>query len=99
LNVRDLALPADAADIEYNTFAEQMAYKSQATVKAQTAELSKKLAAQGWKGGEDSLITPDVGLLNLTRGDAMLTIIVKAAAKGSTVNIVTMGLDWKEKAK
>ena len=99
LNVRDLALPADAADFEYKTIVEQMVYKSPATVKAHAAELLKKLGAQGWKGGDGNLITADVGILNLTRGEATLTIFVKPATKGSTVTMFTTGLDWEEKAK
>ncbi|HEV3005027.1 MAG TPA: hypothetical protein VGX78_11230 [Pirellulales bacterium] len=37
-------------------------------------------------------------ILNRTRGAAKLTIFVKPAAEGSTVTIMTEGLDWEEEA-
>jgi hypothetical protein len=98
LNVKDLALPKDATDIVYKKIVEHMSFKSPTAVQALAGEFSKKLGEQGWKadkGGD--LITAKSAILNRKRDKASLTIFVKPADKGSTVTIMTEGLDWEDK--
>ena len=97
LSVHDLALPKDASDIEYKKLVEQMVFNSPSAVQALAGDLSKKLAAQGWKEDGGDLVTPKSAILRRTRGDATLTIFVKPAAKGSQVTIMSTGLDWADK--
>jgi hypothetical protein len=97
LNVKDLALPKDATDIVYKKLVEHMSFQSATGVQALASEFSKKLADQGWKSDKGDLITAKSAILNRKRAGASLTIFVKPADKGSTVTIMTEGLDWEEK--
>jgi len=97
LNVKALAIPKDATDIVYKKIVEQMTFKSATGHQALAAEFSKLLAAQGWKSDGDDLVAAKSAILKRTRGTANLTIFVKPADKGSTVTIMTEGLDWGEK--
>jgi hypothetical protein len=97
LNVKDLALPKDATDVVYKKLVEHMSFKSPTAVQALANEFSKKLAEQGWKSDKGDLINARSAILNRKHGQASLTIFVKPADKGSTVTIMTAGLDWEEK--
>ena len=61
------------------------------------ASLSKSLAAQGWKSDGSDLVTPQSAILNLSRGDATLTIMVKPSGSGSQTTVFAQGLDWEKK--
>src|SRR5215469_156605 len=89
LKVKDLALPKDLTDGVYKKIVEQITFKSATRHQALAAEISKKLAAQGWKSDGDDLVAAKSAILNRTRGAAKLTIFVKPAEKGSTVTIMT----------
>jgi hypothetical protein len=97
LNVKDLAIPKDATDIEYKTLVEHVGFKSAADVKTLAASLDKSLAAQGWKSDGSDLVTPKSAILKRERGDASLTIFVKPAGTGSQVTMFTEGLSWEGK--
>lgn len=97
LNVRDLPLPKDAANVKYKDIVEQMGYTSASDVKTLVAFLSKKLAEQGWETPDDDLVTPKSAILKRERGEASLTIFVKPEQAGSKVTIMTSGLSWDEK--
>jgi hypothetical protein len=58
-------------------------------------ELTKKLADQGWTRNGTDLINARSAILKRAHGEATLTIMVKAADKGSRVTIFTKGLDWE----
>ena len=97
LNVKDLALTKDAADIDYKALVEQVGFKTKTNVKSACTELSANLKAQGWtKQGRD-LITPASAILKRKRGEAELTIFVKPQGGGSEVKMMTEGLAWDEK--
>ena len=66
-------------------------------VQATAGELTKKLAAQGWKKDGSDLVTAKSAILNRKQGDASLTIFVKPDGKGSVVTMMTEGLDWTDK--
>jgi hypothetical protein len=96
-NARKLPLPTGASGVVYKEIVEQMTFKAPGTVTALSAELSKKLAAGGWKSADDDdLVTPKSAILNRTRGEAKLTIMVKPSGAGSEVTIFGEGLDWDE---
>ena len=97
LNVKDLALTKDAADVDYKALVEQLGFKSKANVKNTCTELSANLKAQGWTKQGSDLITPASAILKRKRGDAELTIFVKPEGGGSEVKMMTEGLAWDEK--
>lgn len=97
LNVKDLALPKDASDVEYKALVEHVVFKSKANVKSVCTELTTNLKAQGWTKEGSDLITPASSILKRKRGDAALTIFVKPESGGSEVKMFTEGLSWDEK--
>ena len=97
LNVKDLSLTKDAADVDYKALVEQLSFKSKTNVKSVCAELAANLKAQGWTKQGSDLITPGSSILKRKRGDAELTIFVKPESGGSTVQVMTEGLSWDEK--
>ena len=97
LNVKDLALTKDAADVDYKALVEQLVFKSSANVKSVCAELSANLKAQGWTKDGSDLVTPASSILKRKRGDATLTIFVHPENGGSDVKMLTEGLAWDEK--
>jgi hypothetical protein len=99
LNVHDLPLPKDAANVQYKTLVEQMVFTSSQSVNNVAAEFAKKLTAQGWTSEGGDLVTPQSAILNRTRGDATLTIMAKPAGSDSQITIFATGLDWSEKTK
>ena len=97
LNVKDLSLTKDAADVDYKALVEQLSFKSKTNVKSVCAELATNLKAQGWTKQGSDLITPGSSILKRKRGDAELTIFVKPESGGSKVQVMTEGLAWDEK--
>jgi hypothetical protein len=97
LNVKDLALTKDVADIDYKALVEQLGFKSKANVKSTCTELSANLKGQGWTKQGSDLITPASAILKRKRGDAELTIFVKPEGGGSEVKMMAEGLAWDEK--
>ena len=97
LNVKDLAIPKDATDVEYKKLVEHIGFKNAADVKTLAASLDKSLAAQGWKSDDSDLVTPKSAILKRERGDASLTIFIKPAGTGSQVTMFTEGLSWEDK--
>jgi hypothetical protein len=95
LAVKSLPMPADATEVEYKEIVGQISYKSRADVASLAALLARDLAAQGWTSEDDSdLVTPASAILSRKRGEAELTIFVKPAAGGSSVQIMSEGLQW-----
>ena len=94
LKVKELALPKSATDVVYKDLVEQMEFKSAADIKTLVAEFTKSLAGQGWTTEGSDLVTPASAILKRKRGEAELTIFVKPADGGSSVRMMTEGLDW-----
>jgi hypothetical protein len=95
LNVKDLPLPEDAASIDRKKLVKQIVCQSASPVQTVADELTKKLADQGWTRDGTDLVNAKSAILKRTLGEATLTIMVKAADKGSRVTIFTRGLDWE----
>jgi hypothetical protein len=96
LKAKDLALPKGATDVNYKAIVEMLDFKCPGDVKTVAAEFSKNLAAQGWKAEAGDLVNANTAILNRKRGEATLTIFIKPAAGGTTVNLHTEGLEWGE---
>jgi hypothetical protein len=96
LNVQALPLPNDATNVEHKKLVQQITCRSSSPVRSVASELTKKLADQGWARGRSDLVTAKSASLKRTRGEATLTIMVKAADDGSHLVIFTKGLDWEE---
>jgi hypothetical protein len=94
LNVKELALTKDAADVEYKAAVEHVLFKSKSDVKKVCAELATNLKAQGWVNDGPDLVNPQSSILKRKHGDATLTIFVKPENGGSEVKIFTEGLSW-----
>ena len=95
LKVKELALPKDAAEIQYKKLVEHMSFRSPTAVAALAEEFSRTLGQQGWKADKSGdLVTPKSAILKRQRGKGQLTIFIKPADKGSQVTIMTEGLDW-----
>ncbi len=92
--VQKLPLPKDATNVEFKSTVEQIQLSSPRPVDAVAKELAANLKQQGWKEGAGSLIGKTNAILKREQGDAKLTIFVQPAAPGSTVKILTEGLDW-----
>lgn len=91
---RKLALPKDAADVEFKATVNQIQFSSARPVEAVTKEFSANLKQQGWKDSSGSLMGKQNAILRREQGDAKLTIMIQPAATGSVVKIFTEGLDW-----
>jgi len=96
INVFQLPMPSDAANIERKELVEHIHYSSASSVKAVVGLLQKKLAEQGWKTDGTDFNAPASSILRRKRGEATLTIFVKPATKGCTVQIMADGLNWDE---
>ena len=94
LAAKSLPVPSDATEIEYKEIVGQITYKSRSDVPTMAAFFNKYLPPQGWKSDDDDFITPASGHLLRKLGEAELTIFIKPAAGGSTVSIMTEGLQW-----
>ncbi len=95
LKAKDLALTKDAADVEYKTTVEQIAFTSKSDVKSACAELAANLKAQGWAVDGRDMVQPTSSILRRKRGDAKLTIFVKPQGGGSEIKMMTEGLSWE----
>ena len=93
ISARKLALPKDAAEVEYKEIVNQIQFSSARPVAAVTKEFSANLKQQGWKESAGSLVGKN-SILKREQGDAKLTIMIQATGTGSTVKIFTEGLDW-----
>lgn len=94
IGAKELPLPADASNVEYTEIVGQIKYHSGTGVKPLCKWLGEQLKAQGWSSDDDDLITPASAILKRERGDAELTIFVKPQGTGSTVMIMSSGLNW-----
>jgi len=91
---RKLALPKDAADVEYKALVEHIGFSSPRPIEAVAAEFSASLKQQGWKEGGGSMIRKQTAILKRVQGNAKLTIMMNPAPAGCVVKIFTEGLDW-----
>lgn len=91
---RKLALPKDAADVEYKATVNQIQFTSARPVEPVAKEFSASLKEQGWKDSGGSLMGKQNAILRREQGEAKLTIMIQPAPAGSVVKIFAEGLDW-----
>lgn len=96
LPVGKLPLPATARDVDYKQSVEHIVFRADGSVSAVANDFSAKLKKQGWKEGPGSLISKASAILMRKLNGAELTIMIKPADAGCTVQIFTEGLDWSE---
>lgn len=96
LAVGKLPLPATARDVDYKQTVEHIVFSADGTVSAVANDFSAKLKKQGWKEGPGSLISKASAILMRKLNGAELTIMIKPAGTGCTVQVFTDGLDWSE---
>jgi hypothetical protein len=94
ISARKLPLPKDAANVEFKEIVNQIQFSSARPVAAVAKEFSASLKEQGWKDAAGSLMGKTNAILRREQGAAKLTIMVQPAGAGSTVRIMTEGLDW-----
>lgn len=89
-----LPIPKSATGVEFKKLVEQIHFSSPQPVAAVTKELSAGLKQQGWKEGPGNLEGKANAILKREQGASKLTIMIQPAGSGSTVRILTVGLDW-----
>ena len=92
-------MPKDAQDVERKELVEHIRYTSPSSVKSVVGLLQKKLAEQGWKTEGSDFNAPASSILRRKRGEASLTIFVKPATPGCTVQIMSEGLNWTNRPR
>lgn len=96
LAVGKLPLPSAARDVEFKQTVEHIVFSADGSVTAVAGDFSAKLKKQGWKEAPGGLLTKNNAILQRTLNGAELTIMIKPAAAGCTVQVFTEGLDWSE---
>lgn len=96
LAVGKLPLPSTARDVDYKQAVEHIVFSADGTVTAVAGDFSARLKKQGWKEGPGSLISKASAILMRKLNGAELTIMIKPADAGCTVQVFTEGLDWSE---
>lgn len=97
LTARQIPLSKGARDVEYQE--PQITYKSPSSVRTVAGELTKALAAQGWKGEGPDIISDDIAMIARTRGTGTLSVIIKPEGTGSAVMMVPTEVEWGETEK
>ncbi len=98
LSVYSIPLPKDAANVEYKTLVEQFTFTSPTDHMTLAKSFGNQLAAVGWKKDEGELVSKASAILKRKQGEAELTIFIKPTDKGSTVLIMSEGLNWEKPA-
>lgn len=96
LKAKELALPDNATDLDFKKLVEHIHFHHASEVMRLSADLTTRLAAQGWEKDGSDLIRPQSAIMKRKRGEASLSIFVKPGADGSEVRIFTKGLDWEK---
>ena len=91
---KDLSLPKDATDVEYDDFFESIKFKSPSNVKAVADFLTEELAARKWTKEATELDLATFVRLKFTQGKSSLEVDIRAEDIGSEVAIRTKGMQW-----
>jgi hypothetical protein len=95
-SAKEIPIPPSAEAVQVNSVVGQISFKSPQPVPALAQELSEALQARGWKDGKGGLATKANTILVRERNDATITLMIQAAGAGSSVKVITQGLDWSE---
>ncbi|MCY2964301.1 MAG: hypothetical protein NT069_11815, partial [Planctomycetota bacterium] len=88
---KDLPLPKDATEIEYDDFFESIKFISPSKVKAIEEFLTKELGERKWTKDATELDLETIVRMKFTQGKSSLQIDIRAEDSGSEVEIRTKG--------
>lgn len=91
---KDLPLPKDATEIEYDDFFESIELKSPSDVKKLSETLSKELAERKWTKVNTEFDLETFVRMKFTRDKSSLEIDIRAEDNGSEIAIRTKGMQW-----
>jgi hypothetical protein len=91
---KNLPLPKDARELEYDDFFESIEFKSPANVKAIAEFLTKELGEKKWTKDATEFDLATFVRMNFSQGKSTLTIDIRAEDSGSEVTIRTKGMQW-----
>ena len=91
---KDLPLPKDATEIEYDDFFESIEFKSPSNVKAVAEFLTKELGERKWTKDATEFDLATFVRMKFTQGKSSLEIDIRAEDTGSEVAIRTKGMQW-----
>jgi len=92
---KDLPLPADAMEIEYDDFFESIEFKSPSDVKSVVEFLSKELEQRKWTKAATEFDLDTFVRMKFTKQKSTLEIDVRADDTGTEVEIQTTGMQWE----
>jgi hypothetical protein len=91
---KDLPLPKDAREIQYDDFFESIEFKSPSNVKAIAEFLAKELGERKWTNDATEFDQATFVRMKFTQGQSSLAIDIRAEDSGSEVAIRTKGMQW-----
>ena len=91
---RDLPLPADATEIEYDDFFESIEFKSPSDVKSVVDFLSKELEQRKWTKAATEFDLETFVRMKFTKQKSTLDIDVRADDTGTEIEFQTTGMQW-----
>lgn len=95
-SANEIPIPSSAEDMQIKPVVGQISFRSAKPVPALAKEFAEGLKAKGWKEGKGGLASKANTILVRERDGATLTIMIQSAGSGSTVKVMTQGLDWSE---
>lgn len=91
---KEVPLPTDATDVEYDDFAESIEFKSPSDMKTVVEFLSKELTARKWTKADTEFDLATFVRMKFTQNKSTLEIDVRGEDSGSEVAIRTKGMQW-----
>jgi hypothetical protein len=95
-NVYTLPIPKDAANLTYRKLTGQINFSSPSDIKTLSDFYASGLEPLGWTRTSKDLVSTKSASLKRAQGDATLSVFVRPADKGCTVQIISKGLNWDE---
>jgi hypothetical protein len=94
IKVTDLPLPKSVKNVTYKSLVKQLTFESDGKVQPLAADLQKSFAAAGWKSAATPLVTARSAIIELSQGDARLTVMLRPKGNASEGSIFSKNLDW-----
>src|SRR5262249_28097198 len=91
---KDLPLPKDAKEIEYDDFFESIKFKTPSNVQETAEFLMKELAEKKWMKDATDFDLATFVRMKFSQGKSTLEIDVRAEDAGSEIAIRTKGMQW-----
>jgi hypothetical protein len=93
-HAKELPIPEDATDVEFEDFFERIEFNSPSKVKTLADSLSEKLEQLGWAKSGTDRVNDRSATLERTKGQSSVTITIRSEDSGSTVSMGTEGMNW-----